>query len=135
MVLFISQNSSTLAAPVSLSRDLTHPIISMYPQNTYTHALVFLLTSNSSTRSPAREIPQYPLFLMLPPVTSFAIPTDKIIHQSNSSRPSFSYLATMSTRYPSSGLMKVQNYPYQQTSCNAILTMKLLLRPLVVILL
>ena len=63
-----------------------------------------------------------------PPILD--ISPDQSIHHSNSSRPSFSSHPTMTTRAPSSRLMKVENFSYQKTSCNSALTMKLLLKPL-----
>ena len=107
-----------------------HPNIS---QKILIQALVSILTSYSSTGSPAKNLPRSSPLFMIPSATSLAIPPYWSVHHSNSSRPSFSSTYTMSERAPSSRLMKVVKFPVQNTSCNSVLTMKFLSMPLVVI--
>ena len=128
--LSIPSNSPTLVVTVLFPRDPTLPIVPMYSQKTYIQLLAFILTSASSTISPAKTLPHTPPLLMIPQVTSLDIPLDQIFHHHNSSKNSFSSPATMTTIYTSCGLMKVDNFPDHKTPCNSTLTMQLLLIPL-----
>ena len=103
----ISPISPILVTSVLLPRDPNWPAIPMYPQKTYVQELDFILTLASSARSTAKHLPRPSTLLMLSQATSLYIPPDQSFHHSNSSRPSFSSLATMDTRTPFYGLVEM----------------------------
>ena len=129
----LSPNSPILVGTVSLPRDPDFPVIPMYQHKTYIQVLTYILTSNSSTSYPAKDLPQPSPLLMLPPATYLAIPSDQILHHSNSSMHSFRFPDTMAKGSPSSRFTKVENFPYHQTSCSSSLITNLLLIPLEVV--
>ena len=100
-------NYPTLFKPVLLPKEISCPVIPIYPQKTYIQVLYFILNSSSSTRYPAKKLPHSSPLLMLPPATSLDIPPYQNIHHSKSSRPPFSSPTTIATKYPYVGLMKV----------------------------
>ena len=118
----IPPDSPTLAAPVlfpNLTRLARHPNISTenLDPGTCFHLGLFFFNKVSCQNFTSS-------------LTIFDAVT--IAHCSNSTRLSFSSPITMAKRAPYSVLIKVNNFPYQNTSCNSVLTMKLLLMPLVV---
>ena len=53
-----SPNSPTLSVPILLPGYLAYPATPMFPHNTSIQSLAFILTSDSSKRSPAESLPQ-----------------------------------------------------------------------------
>ena len=92
----------------------------MYAQKKIIQIIAFILNSASSARSPVGNLPQPSPLLMLTLATYLDIPPYQSVQHSNWPIPSFSSTATMDKRGPSYGLMKEDNFPYQNNLCNSI---------------